>query len=526
MLSLSLLAALGGVQGAPISGRWMGQLDLQGETTVIRLVVDESGAASTATADILPAGPTALPVSELSSDKTGVRFQLALGSEPLLFSGQAAGDELTGTARRGQAAGTFRLLRLARVERSELAALFGNYETESGRVLWIGPFGEFGADIYFLDFESGDLGALYPRTASTFVGGPAIVVPFFPLDVEVVFERDAHGAVTSLLYREGDHAPVRARRRAVVHREVSFRNGEVALTGTLTVPTSKGPHPGILLLHGSGPEDRHFLGPWVHFFARQGLAVLSYDKRGTGSSGGDWKRAGLEELGADAEAAFASLLAAPEVDRRRVGLFGISQGGWLAPLLAARHPETAFIVLHAGPSVTPGRQGELFLEHELRGYELPQEQIDAALAYQRLDDEFTRSGKGWHALQEAHRKAVEAQAPWLVGDLKPADDWFRVMYGKMIDFDPLPFWRRVECPVLAFYGDLDHNVPPRHNISTLESALARARLRPTIVVLHKANHLFLRAESGLTSEYPRLRGFVPGYFDRLAHWLSGVLARR
>jgi pimeloyl-ACP methyl ester carboxylesterase len=528
VLSLSLLASVGDLHGGEsLAGRWMGQLDLQGETTVIRLVVDASGNTLTATADLLPAGPAGLAVGRLSRDRTAVSFELPVGADTFRFAGEAAGDEMAGSIHRGDATGTFRLIRLASVEPARLGELHGNYETESGRVVWIGPFGEFGADLYVLDFETGNLGALYPRTAAHFVGGPAVVVPFLPTAIEVTFERDAQGAVASLLYRDGNRAPVRARRRNPVRRDVSFRNGPVGLTGTLTLPPSKGPHPAILLLHGSGPEDRHFLGPWIDFFARQGLAVLSWDKRGTGSSGGDWRGAGFDELGGDAEAALGALQAAPEVDRKRVGLFGISQGGWLAPLLAARHPGLAFIVLHAGPSVTPGRQGELFLEHELRGYGLPEEQIADALAYQRLDDELTRSGRGWETLQAAHRKAADAQAPWLIGELKPADDWFRRMYGKMIDFDPVPLWRQVECPVLAFFGELDHNVPPEPNANTLRSALARAGRRPpAIVVLPKANHLFLRAETGLTSEYPRLRGFVPGYFDELARWLQGVLARR
>jgi hypothetical protein len=81
--------------------------------------------------------------------------------------------------------------------------------------------------------------------------------------------------------------------------------------------------------------------------------------------------------------------------------------------------------------------------------------------------------------------------------------------------------------VLAFFGELDHNVPPQPNAAILEATLAgEGRERPTVVVLPKANHLFLRAETGLISEYPRLRGFVPGYFDRLAGWFQGVLAPR
>jgi alpha-beta hydrolase superfamily lysophospholipase len=342
----------------------------------------------------------------------------------------------------------------------------------------------------------------------------------------VTLQTDDKGRFTSLLYQEGDRPPVRALRREVLREDVSFRNGDMTLTGTVTLPTTKGPHPAIVLIHGSGPEDRNFLGPWIDFFARQGLAVLSYDKRGTGTSAGDWKQSGIDDLAGDAQAAFRYLAGRTGVDPKRIGLFGISQGGWIAPLVASRHPEVAFIVLHAGAGVPVVRQGELLLEHELRAYGLPEEQIAEALAHQRLDDEFTRNGQGWEKLQESYRKASEAKADWLISEPQPADSWFRTMYRKMMDFDPVPFWRQVKCPVLAFFGEMDHNVPPRPNVEILERTFASAgHENHSIVVLPQANHLFLQAETGVMTEYPRLKGFVPGYFEQLGSWIQRVAYR-
>lgn len=527
LLAVSILPVMIQAQAPPFSGRWMGELGLQGETTVFRLTVPV-GEPDKAVADLLPSGPTGLPIRGLSSQSSGVRFELAMEPAPLVFEGSPAGaEEIAGKVRRGEVEGGFRMIRLAEIGADRRASLYGNYETDSGRVIWIGPFGELGADQYVLDFESGRFAALYPRSETVFVAGPAIVVPFFPLAVTITFQVNDKGQVTGLLYQEGDRPPVRALRRVLAREEVSFRNGDVTLAGTLTLPRKKGPHPAIVLLHGSGPEDRNFLGPWTDFFARQGLAVLAYDKRGVGASGGDWKRSGIEDLAGDAEAAFRYLAGRTDVDRRRIGLFGISQGGWIAPLVASRNPTIAFIVLHAGASVAVARQGEQFLEHELRAYGFSEAEIGEALAYQRLDDEFTRTGQGWEKLQEAYRKASEAKAPWLIAELKPADDPFRTMYRKMMDFDPAPYWRQVRCPVLALFGELDHNVPPQPNVEILEKTLSDAGHRThSIVILPKANHLFLQAEMGTLAEYPRLKGFVPGYFDQLGHWLQEVLAVR
>jgi len=476
-----------------------------------------------ATADLLPSGPTGLQVRGLTSQPPILRFELPLETGSLQLTGQLGAEEIAGAVRRGEVEGRFQMMRLVEIEPGRRASFTGNYETDSGRVIWVGPFGEFGADFYVLDFSSGRFGALYPRSQTTFVGGPAIVTPLLPLALTLTFQTNEQGKITGLLYQEGSQPFVPAKRRDLGREEISFHNGDVKLAGMLTRPLKSGRHPAIVLIHGSGPEDRYFLGPWIDFFARQGLAVLAYDKRGVGASGGDWQQSGIDELAGDAEAAFRYLASRSDVDPRRIGLFGISQGGWIEPLVASRNP-VAFIVLHAGATVPVFRQGELFYEHELRGYGVSEEEIAKALAYQRLDDNFTRTGQGWERLQEAHRKAHDAQAPWLLAEPQPADSSFRKMYRKMMDFDPVPSWRQVKCPVLAFFGELDHNVPPQPNREILEKTLASAgHTAATIIVLPKANHLFLQAETGVQSEYPSLRAFVPGYFEQLGEWMRKVV---
>jgi pimeloyl-ACP methyl ester carboxylesterase len=178
------------------------------------------------------------------------------------------------------------------------------------------------------------------------------------------------------------------------------------------------------------------------------------------------------------------------------------------------------MILHACSPLTPGEQGLQSLEHELRGYGFPQVEIDEAVAYQKLDDAFTKTQKGWQQLQEAYQTAVTRKAQW-VQPPRARDDWFRTYYRGLIDHDPTLDLQQVRCPVLAFFGDCDRTVPPERNQPALERALAKAGNKEVKVwVLPKANHLFLQAKTGVRTEYPGLKNFVPGYLDAMSNWLK------
>src|SRR5262249_31118792 len=133
--------------------------------------------------------------------------------------------------------------------------------------------------------------------------------------------------------------------------EVSFQNGEVKLAGTLLTPLKKGRRPAVVFFHGSGPQTREsYLRFFADLFARRGVVALIYDKRGTGASTGEvWYRTGdrFDVLAADALSGVRFLLSRPEVDPKKIGLWGLSQGGWLAPLAASRSKDIAFLIVVA-----------------------------------------------------------------------------------------------------------------------------------------------------------------------------------
>src|SRR5206468_7159712 len=128
---------------------------------------------------------------------------------------------------------------------------------------------------------------------------------------------------------------------------VEVHNGDVVLRGELLVPATGGRRPAIVLAHGSGPATRH-VGMWNVFFVRLGMAVLSLDKRGAGESTGDFRTASMDDLASDWLAGVTFLKSRSDIDPRRIGVHGSSQGGWTAPLMAARSSDVAFVIVRAG----------------------------------------------------------------------------------------------------------------------------------------------------------------------------------
>lgn len=503
-------------------GIWVGEFRIENRSTFIKVKYTTGREGVQATLDLpsFSSGLTSIELKRASFAAAGVHFELDGGSGTLVFDGQLKNDEISGDVRQGEVRGTFQLKRVAKIAPQLPAKYFGSYQIQPNRFIWVGKFGEFGADQFFLDSESGRFGPLYPSSETQFFSGQAIMSPFFPVDVKITFSKDKFGNVTGLTYSQSGLPAVSATKISLKQEEVSFRNGDVTLAGKLTAPSTKGPHAAVILIHGSGPEDRDYLGPWIDFFARHGIAVLSYDKRGVRDSTGDWKRAGFEDLAGDVLAGVELLKRRKDVNPKQIGLWAISQGGWIAPLAASRSRDVSFIVLHAGAGVPVAQNGLLAIESELRAYGFPEEEITQAIAYYKFNDDFTRSGEGWDKLQEAYRHAKARNAEWLLEEPQPKDFWFRQSYRRFMDFDSAPLWEKVSCPVLAFFGELDLTVPPEPNKKALDNALNKANNKDyTIVVLPKGNHLFLKAETGVQTEYPQLKNFIPGYFNTMKDWL-------
>lgn len=337
----------------------------------------------------------------------------------------------------------------------------------------------------------------------------------------------------ALLARSTPHGPSTEFRRdvAITRRPIRFHSGQLTLAGTIVSATdSKSRRPGIVLVHGSGPQDRHGYASVIEFlameFAQAGYVVLTYDKRGVGASGGDWTRAGFEHLASDAGAALATLRAEPGVDPNRVGLGGSSQAGWVAAKAIEQGSAPAFVFLlgAAGAAMTVEEQNQYNTRVQMQCAGLNPAQIALALEQQQAFFSARGDPALLPALTQASQRAqaVEVIRPWLFPSdpaRVAAPEWYDVLETR---FDPLPIWRSYPGEVLFLFGAFD----PSTDVALAAKRLAALPAAPwrAVVTVPGAEHLGL-ATSDVCTDLAALDGFAPATLRHLRHW-ARAYARR
>ncbi len=313
----------------------------------------------------------------------------------------------------------------------------------------------------------------------------------------------------------------RAPPRVLPYKEedVRFQSGGVTLTGTLRMPLTKGRHPAIFLLQGSGPVARD--GEWFYadHFARHGIATLVYDKRGTGHSGGDYRDESLVDEATDALAGVHYLQRRKDIDARHVGLYGRSHGGIVIPLAASRSRDVAFIVNVSGAGVPPYQQVTYQAAAQMRRDGFSEAEIEEAIAYMNLKWQVARAGgAGWDKLQAATKDARDKR--WLARVQPPTKPDDIVPSWKLqMAYDPMPALERVKCPVLALFGELDTLTPIAETMANFRRGLARAGNKDvTIRVFPKADHaLLVWPGPDDQAHWPTL---APGYLSTMTNWIG------
>jgi uncharacterized protein len=324
---------------------------------------------------------------------------------------------------------------------------------------------------------------------------------------------------------------------------VENKTAGITLAGTLTEPDSGGPFPAVVLITGSGPENRNeevfghkpFL-VLADYLTRQGIAVLRCDDRGVGKSGGDSKTATTADLATDALAAFEYLKTRKDINPKQIGLIGHSEGGVIAPIVANEAPDVAFVVLMAGTGV-PG-DSVLMLQSQL-----------VAKAEGAADATIAKSAIVERALLNLAKSNLDSAAltaklkPLLkqsMAQLSPADSqkvssadtssqaidqqvkqvltpWFRYF----LNYDPRPALTKLRQPVLALNGDKDVQVAPKENLAAIEAALkAGGNKDYAVKELPGLNHLFQTANTGGVSEYAKIEETIsPTALKAMGDWI-------
>ncbi|HYH12199.1 MAG TPA: alpha/beta fold hydrolase [Thermomicrobiales bacterium] len=297
-------------------------------------------------------------------------------------------------------------------------------------------------------------------------------------------------------------------------RDVTLPFGATTLAGTLHLPNGATPHPAIVMLQGSGPEDRDSWGyfpPIRDRFLDTGLAVLSWDKPGIGESTGDWHRQTFFDRADEAMTALAWLREQDEIDRSRTGIWGHSQGGWIAQIVAANDPDLAFAIINSGPAVNVIEQDLFGVEYTLRERGASEDDLRQAVEYMnRLHDAAGQAMPYEQLLEEVLAPSRGTPGYDYFGEFD-TNLWTFLVSNLRDPYEPVSALERISCPVLAIFGERDTLVPVARSVRVFEEALSRAgNPDATIVVFPGADH---RIGIG---EPP---AFTEGYLDTMALWL-------
>jgi hypothetical protein len=326
--------------------------------------------------------------------------------------------------------------------------------------------------------------------------------------------------------------------------DVSYENKEAGITlaGTFTYPKKGGPFPAVLLITGSGAQNRdeEILGhkPFLvlsDYLARRGIAVLRVDDRGVGKSTGNFASATSKDFAGDALAGVEYLKTRKKVNKKEIGLIGHSEGGIIAPMVAIKSRDVAFIVLMAGPGL-PGeqillKQGELIdrasglPENNIRNvtklnakiYDIIKNQPDSIKAHNEILNEFK---KYYNSLSQEERKKIGDTTAVLKELSIVEKPWFKYF----IKHDPAPVLEKVKCPVLAIDGSKDLQVPPKEDLAAIKKALTKGGNKDfKVVELKGLNHLFQTAKTGLPNEYRKIQETIaPIALKTICDWILSI----
>ena len=327
-----------------------------------------------------------------------------------------------------------------------------------------------------------------------------------------------------------------------IERQVEYTNlkAGVKIVGTLTLPSDQGPFPTVLLVSGSGPQDRNetvfghrpFL-VLADYLTRQGIAVLRVDDRGVGESTGDFSQATSEDFSSDVLTGVEYLKTCKEIDLNKIGLIGHSEGGIIAPMVAVESSDIAFIVMMAGTGLTGEEisylQGALISramgisEEDIdknrqfneKIFSLIKEERDKKTTEEKLRQMFVAN---WAELSEEEKKAIDNLEVYLEAQVQSLlSPWIKFF----LTYDPKPTLSKVRCPVLAINGEKDLQVPPQENLSAIEAALvAGGNKNFTVKELPGLNHLFQTSQTGLPAEYAKIEETIsPEVLKIIGDWI-------
>lgn len=323
---------------------------------------------------------------------------------------------------------------------------------------------------------------------------------------------------------------------------ISSKDNSYAISGTLSIPKKEGVFPAVVLIAGSGPNDRdetiYGHKPFLvisDYLTRNGFAVLRYDKRGVNSSTGNFAEATIKDFAQDASLAVEYLKKREEVDIHRIGLLGHSEGGLIASLVAAENYDISFIILMAAPGVDGVEivmdQNELSMLHQKFEFETIQKiqtinkrMLNSLTKWKGTDNDSIKLKQNlsnlWDSLPPYIKESIDKESY--------LNTQYNVMispgYRSFLSTKPSFYLQKVKCPVLAINGKLDSQVAADKNLNSIKEALSKGGSSTSnIIVYPNLNHLFQESTTGLPNEYGKIEQTIsPVVLSDITNWLKQI----
>jgi len=484
ILLLTLAAPSAIAQPSILHGTWLGGHPATEGYVLVRMQVgmDSTEDDRRATINVWGRKPETSPIA---LDGNRVTFEFDERGGRATVTATLRGDTLEGQAHIGTDTKPLHLMRIETTPPELVARIKstyeGTYETADHELVRFDSYSEGGAMMY-INYTTGENRDFF-LTRNGLVAGPTFFLPWPPTmrlrevadslgQPQIVLEDPATGNVL-----------LRTVRRFRFSYEDIEVHSDVAISGTLTKPQGRGPFPVIVFVHGSGAWTRGAPYALGEYLAANGIASWSYDKRGVGKSGGVYTHtvdsARFELLAADAIAGVKMLAKRSDIDTHRIGMWGISQAGWIIPIVAARAPEVDFTVLVSGPLTTLGQE-DYFSQLTGEGADVPR----------RSDQEIAR-------LMKAHAPS---------------------------GFDPIPFVRQMHVPGVWIFGGKDDSVPVDLSIEALQS-LQKEGYPFELCWFPMGNHQMWETTDWSRQYAPLIHRYVPQYFESTLRWILLLSSR-